>query len=502
MDKLEKLYEYIKIDSAYDHALTLLSWDLETLAPRQAIDGLSKTIQTLSELKYSNFVNDDFKELLYSIDEEELNDIDKKVIKKLKKDIFEKMSKIPKEEYASYNSLITKSSQAWELAKNNNNYDEFKTYLSQLISTNKKFISYRGYENHPYNLLLDDFETGLTVEKADKFFNLLKDELSPFILKVQKEKNKILKDIKERFYSVEFDINTQKEISKEISTILGYDYNKGVIAESEHPFTTAMNNKDVRITTHYYLEDVLSGIYSTVHEVGHGIYEQQVDDKYNDSIILKGGSTMGVHEAQSRFFENVLAKTREFSDLIYEILTKYRDIKISKDELYILINEVKSQFIRIEADELTYPIHVMIRYEIEKKIFENIDNETNVDELKEMWNDMYEKYLGIRPSNDKEGILQDSHWSAGAFGYFPSYAIGSAYASQMYEALKKEVNVVEDIKNKEFSRINKFLKDTIHKYGDSLSPDELIYSCCKEEFDAKYYINYLKEKFSNIYLGE
>ena len=502
MRKFDELKKYIDKDRAFNHALTLLSWDLETEAPKKAVDGISKTTEILSELKYANYVNDEFKELLYSINEDELTEIEKKVVKKLKKDIFEKMSKIPKDEYSKYNALVSKANAVWEEAKNNDDYNLFKEILNELIIANKKFINYRGYKNCPYDVLLDDYETGLTVEKADVFFDLLKKELSPFILQVQKEKKKVLKDIKERFNKIEFSIEDQKKISKEIAEIMGLDFTKACIKESEHPFTTNMGNKDVRITTHYYLEDVLSGIYSTVHETGHAIYEQQVADEYDETFVLASGSTMGIHEAQSRFYENVIGKNKEFSNLIYDILMKYKDMSISKDEFYILVNEVKDQYIRVEADELTYPIHVMIRYEIEKKMFESIDKNIDVDDLKTMWNDMYEKYLGIRPTNDKEGILQDVHWAAGLFGYFPSYAIGSAYASQMLEALKKNVDVKKAIDDRKLDKINEFLGDTIHKYGNSSTPEELILSCCKEEFNAHYYINYLKDKFKEIYLGE
>lgn len=495
---MNEIYEYIKRDAAFNHALTLLNWDLETEAPKLAIEGISRTIETLTSLQYENFVNEDFKNLLYSQDESKLNEIDRKVVQKLKKDVFEKMSKIPKDEYANYCSLVSKATSAWEEAKNKKDYSIFKPYLKKLIETNKKFITYRGYKNHPYDVLIDDFETGLTVEKLDVFFYLLKTELTPLILKIKEAKKEKLEDIKKRFYSLTFSVEEQKEISKEISTIMGFDYKKGVIKESEHPFTTNMNNKDVRITTHYYLEDVLSSIYSTVHETGHAIYEQQIDDKYNDSMILAGGSTMGIHEAQSRFYENVIGKMKEFTDLIYTLLEKHKKLNITRDEFYILVNEVKDQYIRTEADELTYPIHVLIRYEVEKYIFSSVNGEVDVDKIEELWNDLYEKYLGLRPKDAKEGILQDSHWAGGAFGYFPSYAIGSAYASQMYEALIKKVDVEKAIKEKEFSKINEFLKEGIHQYGNSKKPSELIMSCCGEEFKPEYYITYLKNKFSKI----
>lgn len=493
---MDKIYEYIKKDRALNHAMNLLSFDLETQAPKQAIEGISDTMEVLSQLSYLNFVNPEFKELLYSINTDELSDIDKKIIKKLKKNIFEKMSKIPVEEYSKYNALISKASYNWEKAKNENNYNIFKPYLKEIIDTNKTFIGYRGYKDHPYNVLLDDFEDGLTVEQADKFFNLLKEELSPFISKVLKYKDSKISEWKEKLNSKTYDIETQKKLCKELSQILGFDLSKGVISESEHPFTTNMNNKDVRITSHYHEHDVLSGIYSIVHETGHAIYEQQVSDEYDKTGILAGGSTMGIHEAQSRFYENVIGKQEEFSYLIHELIDKYFGIELTKEQLHLVINDVSASFIRTDADELTYPIHVLIRYEIEREI---LSSEVDVDKLPAIWNDMYEKYLGIRPNSDTIGILQDSHWSGGLLGYFPSYAIGSAYASQMYHAMLKEFDISKAIKQRDFSKINEFLKETIHKYGSSLTPDELIFNCSKEKFNPHYYVDYLKEKFSKLY---
>lgn len=494
---MKRIYEYIKKDSAFNHAMNLLSFDLETQAPKLAIEGISNTMEVLSELSYLNFVNPEFKELLYSIDTNELSEIDKKVVAKLKKNVFEKMSKIPVYEYSEYNALVSKAAHNWEIAKNENKYEIFKPYLKKLIETNKKFINYRGYENHPYDVLLDDFEDGLNVKTADEFFNLLKEELSPFIKTVLKNKGEKVTKLKEKLNSRKYDVDTQKKLCFELAKILGFDLEKGVISESEHPFTTNMNNKDVRITIHYYENDILSAIYSTVHEVGHAIYEQQVSDEYDKTRILAGGSTMGIHEAQSRFYENVIGKQEEFSYLVHELLKKYFDIELTKEELHLVINDVSASFIRTEADELTYPIHVLIRYELEKEM---IGSYINVDKLSDMWDDMYEKYLGIRPNNYTIGILQDSHWSGGLFGYFPSYAIGSAYASQMYNAMIKEVDVPSAIRERDFSKINKFLEKTIHRYGSSKTPDELIYSCSQEKFNPNYYIDYLKNKFIKLYV--
>lgn len=502
-DKMKKLYEKIEIDAAYSHAMGLLSWDLETQAAKESVEGISKTLSILSKLSYDNYVNQEFKDLLYSIEVDKLDDVEKKIVEKLKKEVFEKMEKIPSDEYSEYVKLMAEASSVWEKAKNENNYEIFKPYLKKLIDTNKRFIKYRGYEKHPYDVLLDDNETELTTAYADIFFKLLKEELGPFILKIKGKKEEELKAIKEKLSKYRFDVDIQRKLSKELAQILGFDFSKGVLSESEHPFTTEFNNKDVRLTSHYYENDVLSGIYSTIHETGHAIYEQQIDDKYNNTHVLAGGTTMGIHEAQSRFYENVIGKHEKFAALIKDMLYKYFGVDdISEKEYNLLINEYKTQFIRIEADELTYPMHVLIRYEIEKYIFEDLDKDVDLDELSNMWNDMYEKYLGIRPKDYVTGILQDSHWSGGLFGYFPSYALGSAYASQMYEAMNKQFDVSQMIEQRNFSKINEFLKQYIHKYGSSKTPKELIQIFSKENFNPQYYIDYLKNKFTKIYLSE
>ncbi|VWL85246.1 carboxypeptidase M32 [Oceanivirga miroungae] len=498
MDKMEKLKEYIKVDAAYNHALALLSWDLETEAAKNSVSGISETIEVLSSLQYKNLVNDEFKNLLYSIDENSLSELDKKVVSELKKSVFEKLSKIPEKKYSKYNSLLSESQAVWEEAKNTNNYEIFKPYLKEIIMTTKEFIKYRGYNKNPYNVLLDDFEDELTVKKADEFFEKVKKDLVPFAKKVLDIENKEILKAKEKL-NMKFDIQKQKELAYELSRIMGFDFNMGVLKESEHPFTTNMNNKDVRFTTHYYENDVFSSFYSITHEVGHAIYEAQISDEVDNTKVLAGGSTMGIHEAQSRFTENVITKHKAFMKTVVRLLEKYFDLKLTENEAYLLVNEVKKQYIRTEADELTYPIHVLIRYEIEKEIFSDLESVVDVEYIKNLWNDMYEKYLGIRPRNDSEGILQDSHWSAGLFGYFPSYAIGSAYASQMYEALTKVVDVNKALENEDFTEINKFLKEKIHKYGASKGPSFLIKSVSGEDFNPDYYINYLKDKFSKIY---
>ncbi|CAM3175466.1 carboxypeptidase M32 [Streptobacillus ratti] len=498
MDKMIRLKEILEKNRAYQHAMTILSWDLETEAPVNAGVRISKTLGTLSELSYVTLVNDEVRDIVYGVNFDELNEIDKKLILNLRKDIFDKMSKIPVDVYSKYSELSTISTQKWGEAKRSNKLEEYGPYLEEIIRYNKEFIKYRGYNGHPYNLLLSDYENELTVEIVDEFFKNIKDELTPFIKEVITKKRDELKDIKARFLSKSYPIDKQKELSKEISEILKFDYNSGVIKESEHPFTTNTSNKDVRITTHYYENDPLSAIYSTIHETGHALYEQQILDIYQENF-LGGGVSMGIHESQSRIFENMFCKNDSFTKVIYDLMDKYFGMDITLDEFKLILNEVNTSLIRVEADELTYPIHVMIRYELEKEIFSDLERKENAEDVAKKWADKYEEYLGVRPMTYSEGILQDVHWSQGSFGYFSSYALGSAYSAQIYDAMGKDIDISKELENSEFSNINSWLKEKIHKFGSFKDPKDLILNATGKEFSPKYYVDYLKNKFAKIY---
>lgn len=498
-EKLEKIKEKIDIDNQLSTALTMINWDLETEAPEKSVNQISKVISFLSGEKYDNYMNEEFKNLIYSINVDELSDIDKKIIEIIKEDYFEKIEKIPKEDYQKYSELVVFSSQTWAKAKQSNNFDMFKNYLSEVIEYNKKFVKYRGWEGHPYNTLLGDYEPNLTVEYCDKFFDKLKSDILPIIDNVvsKRKNNKELQEAKKRLISHKYDLNKQKELSNHLMDILKFDTKAGVLKESEHPFTNGTSKNNVRITTHYYENDFRSAMYSTIHEIGHALYEQHIDDKINETPA-GGGVSMGIHESQSRIYENMFGRSRSFIKYLYnkiDDLFGISKLNIDKEMLYELVNDVDKSFIRVEADELTYSIHILIRYELEKEIFSDLNSVTDVDELAKKWADLYEKYLGIRPETYSEGILQDVHWSSGLFGYFPSYALGTANAAQIYEALNKKTNIEEDLENGDFSKIDAFLSDKIQKYGKLKTPDELIQISTGEKFNPDYYVNYLKNKF-------
>lgn len=274
---------------------------------------------------------------------------------------------------------------------------------------------------------------------------------------------------------------------------VGFDFNRGVLALSAHPFTTNLHNHDVRITTHYK-KRIDSSLFSVIHESGHALYEFGIRDDLTQTPVGQGTS-MGMHECQSRFFENILGRSRAFWEPIYERIGEIYGEPLHStplDDFLAAVNKTIPGLIRTEADELSYALHVMVRYEIEKMM---IEGQVEMEKLPEIWNQKYEEYLGVRPENDAEGILQDIHWSQGSIGYFPSYALGSAFGAQLYHQMKKEIPVEELLRQGRINVLREWLREKIHQYGKLKSSRELLREVTGEDFTPKYYIQYLQEKY-------
>ena len=328
----------------------------------------------------------------------------------------------------------------------------------------------------------------------DIFFNELKKEIVPFLKKIQ-EKKKSLKE--ENKIDVPVDEDIQFKFAKYLANYVGFDFEKGIIETSEHPFTLNLNKNDVRLTTNNKKDTPFSTVFSIIHEAGHGIYEQQTGDELIDTLLGTGG-TMGLHESQSRFMENIVGRNKSFWKPLYKKAQEFYPFlkDIDFEEFSKQINKIEPGLIRVEADELTYSLHIMVRYEIEKMIFAG---EVSIDDLPKIWNQKMVEYLGMEPKNDSEGLMQDVHWYCGLVGYFPSYAIGSAYASQIYNTMKKDFDVDKALENQDIKKITDWLGEKIHKYGRLKDTAEIIKKVTGEELNPKYYIDYLKEKYSKIY---
>lgn len=493
-----KLKIHLDKSTAYTTALSLIQWDIETLAPKMASEQTGKMVGILSDEYFNALINPEVKGLLEQLEtkeeQETLSLEEKAIVRELRRG-YEQLETIPSKEYSAYSELTMKSSVVWAKAREEDDFTTFAPVLEEIIEYKKRFASYRNTkETKVYNILLDEFEPALKMEELDAFFDLLKEELVPLIHKVAQKQDMI----EDAFNYQSFPIEKQKEFCEFIAQYIGFDLERGVMAESAHPFTLNLHNKDVRITNHFYEDNLISAILSIIHEGGHGIYEQNIADEITQTLVGTGAS-MAVHESQSRFYENIIGKNKAFWEPIYEKLQATFPEQLSDvclDSFIRGINKSVPGLIRVEADELTYSMHVLIRYEIEKMIFAN---EISVEELPNVWNKKYEEYLGVTPTNNGEGVLQDTHWAWGSFGYFPSYAVGSAVAAQIYEYMKKEMDFDGLLREGKLEVIKEYLRDNIHKYGMIYDMNELLKQMTGEEFNPKYYVTYLTEKYEALY---
>ncbi len=480
---------------AYNHAMGMLFYDAETCMPKGAGENLGKTLGILSEEVYKLETSQELSELLKVLSEHK-SELDRQTAREVEEisRSLEKMEKIPMQEFVDYQVLTNKSQQIWQQAKGESNYALFSPYLEKLIDAKRRFAKYvRPDEQNIYNTMLDDYERGLTTEVLDEYFKKLRTALVPLIAKIGQAASP-----RTDFLSRNFPIDKQRELSNYLMDVLCMDRNHCAIAETEHPFTTEFSKFDVRITTHYYTDSIASSFYSVVHEGGHGLYELNIGDDLTDSV-LANGTSMGIHESQSRFWENVVGRSEQFCNFVFPKIKELFPEQmqdVTAHEFYLAVNEAKPSLIRIEADELTYSMHIMVRYEIEKRI---MSGELSVADLPTVWNQLYKEYLGVDVPDDEHGLLQDVHWAGGMFGYFPSYSIGSAYAAQITESMKKDLDLDGLISKGDTAPVIAWLTERIYKHGTVLTPPEVIENCCGAPFDADFYINYLTEKYSKIY---
>lgn len=495
-NNVEKFIEYQNELSLIGNAMSVLHFDMSTVMPNEGVKRRSEVLGYLSGLNFKLENNPEYMDLVNNLFDnlEKLNDKEKAMVKKAKKSL-DLMTKIPEEEYMEYSLLVSKSEKIWENAREKNDYSLFKETLEKIVTFNKKIAGYIGYEETPYDALLDQYEPGMTVKDIDQVFKELRDGIVELLEKI---KNSDVNLNKEDLFG-DFPIEPQREYSKKMAKMLGFDFNRGIVSESVHPFTTNFGNNDVRITTAYSKKDPITAIYSTIHESGHAIYEQNIPDSLTNTNIGSGVS-MGIHESQSRFYENILGRSEEFLNYIYSGLTdsfpKFK--KFSKKEFYKNVNAVEPSLVRVDADELTYSIHIIIRYEIEKMF---INGEVNFDDLPKIWADKYEEYLGVRPKGDKEGVLQDIHWAGGSIGYFPTYALGNLYGAQiLYKGILRDIpNFYDLVKEGDISPITEWLNEHIHKYGGIYEPKVLLEKITGESLSPEYFLKYLNDKYSKIY---
>lgn len=492
MEQLEIINRYEQKVAAYDMMFSTFLFDSQTIACKDGIDHRLKMMDIFMEDYYQLKNNDEVYEMLLKLKDAQLGHDQQRKIQLLLKE-FNKMKAIPKELYLKITSTAAKAQTIWEQAKANDDYALFAPYLKEMINLDIEACKYRDPQASCYDILLDDYEEGMDQKQYDAFFAVIKKELLPLI----KELSAKAKIMKIKDLSGNYPIEQQKTFMKILARYLEFDPNWGYIGEYMHPFTNAISQDDVRITTFYREDNLIDGIFSTIHEIGHAFYEHQTARTLANTVLANKSNAL--HESQSRLLENNIGRSKAFWKNLFPALKELFTCQLQNidlDDFYRGINKVECSLIRTMADELTYPLHILIRYELEKEIF---SGKCDLDNLNLAWNKKVEEYLGIKVDKDCNGILQDVHWAANDFGYFPTYALGSAYAAQIYHHLNKEINVAKALENNDFASIERWLKEHIHRYGGAYDARTILQMGLKEDFDPQYYIRYLKEKYQNLY---
>ncbi|HET7627119.1 MAG TPA: carboxypeptidase M32 [Bacillales bacterium] len=497
MNEIEaKFLDYLKKMTAYNEALALMQWDLRTGAPKKGVEQRSEVIGQLSEDVFQMSVSEEMKGYIDALSENggQLSEKTKRSVEESRKE-YERNSKIPVKEYRAFVVLQSKAESVWEEARAKSDFAMFQPYLEKIVDFKKRFVDYWGYEGNPYNPLLDLYEPGVTVDVIDRVFAQVREHIVPLVKAVSEARDQPKKD----FLFERFPAAKQRAFSLEILKEMGYDFKAGRLDETVHPFCTGINFGDVRVTTRYDEKDFRTAVFGTIHEGGHALYEQNISADLQGTP-LRDGASMGIHESQSLFWENFVGRHRSFWERQYPTLKSFASGQfdgIALDDFYRAINVAGPSLIRIEADEMTYPLHIMVRYEIEKGL---INGTIEVKDLPGIWNEKMKEYVGIQPKNDAEGVLQDVHWSGGDFGYFPSYALGYMYAAQIKHAMLKDLpNFDELLRNGELMPVKQWLTKNVHQYGKLKQPIEILQDVTGEGLNAKYLIEYLETKYKDVY---
>lgn len=493
-NSLKELYQLKSV-------LALLDWDHQVNMPPKGAARRAEVTAYLTGLLHNRFLTPEFARLLANIKkldkQKKLNAGQRAVVREVYRE-FKREKKLPESFVRDLAQITSEAHVVWVQARKENNFRLFLPYLERIVDLKRQEARYVGYQDSPYDALLDTYEPGARSVEIAKIFGELRDFLVPFVAKIARTRKK------PSFAALngDYPLAKQQELGKQIAKKLGFDLEAGRIDTAVHPFATSFHPEDVRITTRFDKHNLFYSLMSTIHEVGHALYEQGLPAE-NFGTPLAESVSLGIHESQSRIWENQVGRSVSFWKYFYSVLAKTfpRPFKkLPRDEFYRIFNAVKPSLIRTEADEVTYNLHIIMRFELEKAL---IEGEIQPSELQKLWEKKTKEYFGIAPKNDREGVLQDVHWSAGLFGYFPTYTLGNLYAAQFYAAAK---NVMPDLEKQfargNFAKFGAWLKENIHIHGKFYSADELCKKVTGQKPNPQFFMDYLQEKYSQIYLSK
>jgi carboxypeptidase Taq len=496
-DKLTLLKQ--QINEIYDihYVLALLDWDQQTNMPVGGAGNRANQSATLSKIAHQRFTADSIGELLADLSDYQAElppeSDDACLLKVIRRD-YNKQVKVPVELVEEFARITALGQQAWEMAREKDQFILFQPHLEQLVANRQRYAECFAPYDNIYDPLIDDYEPGMSAAAVKTLF----DELRP----QQVELVKAISDTKQvdnGFMSRNYPENKQWQLGIEVIKQFGYNFECGRQDKAMHPFTTTLGLGDVRITTRIAEDDFFSGLGSSMHEAGHAMYEQGIDRRF-DRTPLGSGTSLGIHESQSRLWENMVGRSKAFCHYLYPKTVELFPeslIGVNREDFYRGINQVVPSLIRVEADEATYNLHIMLRFEIELGL---LNGEFAVADLPDIWNSKMVDYLGITPGNNRVGVLQDVHWSCGLFGYFPTYTIGNLVSAQLWEKILYDIPELEaQIRRGEFSELREWLRINIHCHGAKFTSQELVKKVTGSRISSVPYIKYLNNKYREIY---
>lgn len=477
---------------------SLAGWDQQVNMPPGGASARANQLATLSKIIHEMSTSDELGELIEKANKEaqelDPNSDEARLALMAQRD-YEQATCFPTEFVVEFSKTRTLGHETWAKARQDKDFSQFEPTLEKIVELCQQRAEYLGYEDHIYDALLDLFEPGMKTADVESIFDGLREELVPFASAIFEKVDSVSDEPIHRHFPIE----KQRQFGLSVVEKIGYDLNRGRQDEAVHPFCTSFSANDVRITTRFE-EDFLSpALFGSIHETGHATYEQGIGENLIGTL-LGSGASLGIHESQSRLWENLVGRSYGFWEVFYDDLqATYPGVldDVSLDDFYRAINKVQPSFIRVEADEVTYPLHIMLRFEMEKDL---LTGQLAVKDAPEAWNARMEEFLGITPAHDSDGILQDVHWSAGIFGYFPTYALGTLLSSQLYDkALEAHPTILEEIRQGQFSTLLNWMNDNIHTHGRKFFPAELVERATGQPLSYKPFMNYVRTKYGEIY---
>jgi carboxypeptidase Taq len=475
----------------------LLGWDQQTYMPQGGGEARGNQLATIGKISHQKFTSDEIGKLLGDLEKEfdgaDPDSDDMRLLQVTRHD-YDQATRVPSEFVAEFAMVTSKAFEAWVEAREKSDFSIFQPHLEKVVELNRRYVTFFPPADHPYDVLLDQFERGMKTADVKSIFDALRPQQVELLRAIAEKPQ-----VDDAFLHGEFDEKKMWDFSEVIATKFGYDWKRGRQDKSAHPFTTNFSINDVRITTRFEEDNPTVLLFSTMHEAGHGLYELGGKQDY-ERTPLAGGTSLAVHESQSRMWENLVGRSLPFWEYFYPKFQEIFPVQVGQVDLetfYKGINKVESSLIRVNADEATYNMHIMLRLELEIGM---VEGTVKVKDLPEIWNAKMEEYLGIRPPNDAKGVLQDVHWSSGMMGYFSTYALGNLISVQLWEKITEDIpELMEQFRKGEFGALLAWLREKLHAHGRKYEPQEIVQRLTGSKINSDAYVRYLKQKYSDIY---